>query len=263
MHPVLTIATRAALEAGKIVREGNKQLEYIEIYEKNSGDFVSQVDLQAEDIIKTILFDKYPDHFILAEESGMNKKNKRSIASDDLWIVDPLDGTSNYLHGLNYCAISIAYLHKNKLEAALVYNPFTEELFTATRGQGALLNNRKIRVNSIQTNSNVLIGTGFPFKNPVMMEKYFNFLQEILKIYPDIRRSGSAALDLCSVAAGRLQGFFELGLKSWDIAAGSLIVQEAGGIVSSMQIRESFLKTGNIIAGGYEVHNELQKICVL
>lgn len=261
MHPSLTMATRAAFEAGKLIRDAQRQIEHLNTHEKTPGDFVSQVDVQAEEILKNMLWEKFPHHCILAEESGLQKP--KDADEEHLWIIDPLDGTSNYLHGFRECAISMAYMYQNKTEAALVYNPFTEEMFTATRGEGAQLNQRRIRVTTQPEPSMVLIGTGFPFKKPEMMAQHLEFLRQVLEIYPDIRRCGSAALDLCAVACGRLQGFFEIGLKSWDIAAGALMVQESGGIVSSMQTRESFLQSGNIIAAAPDVYQQLKKICLI
>lgn len=262
MHPMLTIAARAADEAGKIIRDGQRQIDRIALQEKSPGDFVSQIDIHAEHIIKSIILDKFPDHAILAEESGFFTKSKEKN-NEHIWIIDPLDGTANYLHGIDQYAISIAYVHKNITEVALVYNPATEERFCAARGQGAQLNNRRIRVSNTGDYSQMIIATGFPFKKPQYMPQHMDFLQQVLEEFPDIRRQGSAALDLCSVACGRLNGYFEIGLHSWDVAAGGLIVQESGGIVSSMRERESYINSGNIIAAPAHVHQILKKICKL
>jgi myo-inositol-1(or 4)-monophosphatase len=252
MHPVLTIAKRAALSASRILLRHFDQLERLTVTEKKPSDFVSEADLQAEQEIIQILRKTYPNHGILAEESG-----EQSSQDDYQWVIDPLDGTTNFLHGIPHFAISIAFRHKNRLEAGLVYDPIRQEMFVASRGQGAQMNDRRIRVSGINTLENALLGTGFPFRHPQHQLAYLSFFNNLFGKCVEIRRAGAASLDLSYVAAGRLDAFWEMSLKPWDIAAGALIVQEAGGLVSDFSGDNDFMKSGHIVAGNPKVFKAL------
>jgi len=253
MHPAVTIAKRAALSAGKITLRYLERLDRIAVTAKRRNDFVSDADLSAEQEIIGILRNIYPSHGILAEESGQT-----GDAGDEYqWIIDPLDGTTNYLHGIPHYAVSIALRHKGRLEAGVVYDPIRQEMFTASRGSGAQLNDRRIRVKSLTTLDGALLGTGFPFRYPQYLPAYLGMFGSLATWCAEIRRAGSAALDLAYVAAGRLDGFWEIGLKEWDMAAGVLLIQEAGGLVGDFGGGEEFMKTGNIVAGSPKVFKAL------
>jgi myo-inositol-1(or 4)-monophosphatase len=244
MQPMLNIAIRAAHRAGDfIVRKINK-LPDLQVEVKARNDFVSEVDREAEARIIEDLLKSYPDHGIVAEESG-----KIEGEGEYRWIIDPLDGTTNYLHGFPQYAVSIACEHRGRLAHGVIYDPFKQELFAASRGDGATLNNRRIRVSKIKSVEGALIGTGFPFKNPADLDEFLQLFSAFFKSASDMRRAGSAALDLAYVAAGRLDGFWESGLNAWDMAAGALIVREAGGIVTDYQGDEKFLENGQVVAG--------------
>ena len=244
MNPVLTIAKRAALNAGRILLRHFDHLERLNVTAKQRNDFVSEADIQAERDIIQILRKTYPNHGILAEESG-----EQPGQDEYQWVIDPLDGTTNFLHGIPHFAISIAFRHKNRLEAALVYDPMRQEMFTASRGESAQLNDRRIRVSGVSTLENALLGTGFPFRHPQHRPAYLNIFSALFEKCTEIRRAGAASLDLAYVASGRLDAFWEIGLKAWDIAGGALLVQEAGGLVSDFGGDNGFMKTGNIVAG--------------
>ncbi|MDH3759965.1 MAG: inositol monophosphatase [Gammaproteobacteria bacterium] len=244
MQPMLNIAIRAAHRAGDfIVRKINK-LPDLQVEVKARNDFVSEVDREAEARIIEDLLKSYPDHGIVAEESGQIEGE-----GEYRWIIDPLDGTTNYLHGFPHYAVSIACEHRGRLTHGVIYDPFKQELFAASRGDGATLNNRRIRVSKIKSVEGALIGTGFPFKNPADLDEFLRLFSAFFKSASDMRRAGSAALDLAYVAAGRLDGFWESGLNAWDIAAGALIVREAGGIATDYQGDEKFLENGQVVAG--------------
>ncbi|MCU7936585.1 MAG: inositol-1-monophosphatase [Candidatus Thiodiazotropha sp. (ex Dulcina madagascariensis)] len=253
MNPMLTIAVRAAREAGRIITRNFGRIDRLTITDKGSNDFVSEVDRNAEQAIINVLRDKYPQHAILAEESG------RHPGSDYLWIIDPLDGTTNFLHGFPQFAVSIALKVKGRLEIGVVYDPLKEEMFTASRGEGALLNDRKIRVSSRKGLEGALLGTGLPYRDFSYTDNYMGMLRDLIKASAGVRRPGSAALDFAYVAAGRIDGFWELGLKEWDFAAGALLVREAGGLVTDIGGGERFFDTGNVIAGGIKVHKAMLK----
>jgi myo-inositol-1(or 4)-monophosphatase len=252
MNPALTIAKRAALSAGRILLRHFEQLERLTVTTKQRNDFVSEADIQAEqDIIQT-LRKTYPNHAILAEESG------ESPGQDEYqWIIDPLDGTTNFLHGIPHFAISIAFRHKNRLEAALVYDPIRQEMFVASRGEGAQLNDRRMRVSQVNGLENALLGTGFPFRHPPHQAAYLSFFNNLFGRCMEIRRAGAASLDLSYIASGRLDGYWEIGLKPWDIAAGALLVQEAGGLVSDFGGGNDFMQSGNIAAGNPRIFKAL------
>lgn len=252
MNPMLNTAISAARAAGNIILRHMDKIDRLTIEVKAQNDFVSQVDRQAEEQVIYHLHKAYPDHAILAEESGDNDAN-----SEYKWIIDPLDGTTNFLHGFPQFAVSIALQHKNRLEVAVVYDPVKNELFTASRGNGALLNDRRIRTTAQKGLSGALIGTGFPFKHPQHLDTYLNTFKAIHPETAGIRRAGSAALDLAYVAAGRLDGFWELGLNSWDMAAGVLLVREAGGIVTDFSGNGNYLETGNVVAAAPKVYGDL------
>ena len=246
-NPMLTIARRAAEEAGKILQMGQRQLDQIQIEEKGRGDLVSVVDRRAEEVIKNILLEKFPQHDFLGEEFGETRAQAEE--SEFCWVIDPLDGTTNFLHGLPQFAVSIGLLKRGKPELGVVYNPATEEWFTAARGEGAQLNGRN--------GGRAIVATGFPFRYPDLMPRQYALLQSVLQEIADVRRLGSASLDLCFVAANRVDAFFEMGLKPWDICAGILIAQEAGAIVTDLAGQHTMLDSGNIVAANTYLHSIL------
>lgn len=256
MHPMLTIATRAARAAGQTIMRAYTQLDKVEVSAKGINDFVSNVDKEAEAAITYQIRKSYPDHTIVGEEDGENRGENK----DYVWIVDPLDGTNNFVRGIPHFAVSIAVQYKGKIEVAVVYDPVREELFSAVRGQGAKVNDFRMRVTNALDLSNTIIGTGFPFKARQHTESYMNILAELFPQCADLRRAGSAALDLAYVGAGRLDGFFEIGLKPWDIAAGDLICREAGGTVTDFIGGHNYLASGNIVAGSPKVTSQLVKL---
>jgi len=253
MQPMLNIAINAARKAGDIILRSVDHIDELTITNKNHNDFVTEVDKKAEAEIIYTLRKAFPDHAILAEESGQQDGN------DYQWVIDPLDGTTNFLHGFPQFAVSIALKNKGRLEQAVVYDPMRQELFTASRGSGAYLNDRRIRVTKRQSLEGALLGTGFPFKAQQHLDTYLKMFKELFKDTAGIRRPGAASLDLAYLAAGRLDGFWEIGLQEWDIAAGVLLVQEAGGIVGDFSGGHDFLKTGNIVAGHSRVFASIVK----
>ncbi|MES9823656.1 MAG: inositol monophosphatase family protein [Candidatus Thiodiazotropha endolucinida] len=256
MNPMLTIAVRAAREAGRIITRNFNRIDRLTISDKGSNDFVSEVDRNAEAVIINLLREKYPHHAILAEESG------KQGADDYIWIIDPLDGTTNFLHGFPQFAVSIALKIKGRLEVGVVYDPVSEEMYTACRGEGALLNDKKIRVSGRKGLNGALLGTGLPYRDFRFTDNYMGMLKALIKDSAGVRRPGSAALDFAYVAAGRMDGFWELGLREWDFAAGALLVREAGGLVTDIGGGERYLETGNVIAGNIKVHNAMLR-CIL
>ncbi|MDR2877971.1 MAG: inositol monophosphatase [Chromatiales bacterium] len=243
MNPALNIAVKAARKAGSLIVRHMDRLNTLTVTQKSRNDFVSDVDRQAEDEIISILRKAYPSHGILAEESGAS-------GSDDYqWIIDPLDGTTNYLHGFPQYAVSIALSNRGRLEQGVVYDPLREELFTTSRGSGAFLNDRRLRVAPRKSLEGALLGTGFPFHNHAVLDTYLAMFKALHADTAGIRRAGSAALDLAYVAAGRLDGFWEFGLKPWDLAAGALLIREAGGLVGDFSGGETYMQTGNLVAG--------------
>jgi len=257
MQPMLNIALRAARTAGeKIVRAGDR-LDLIKVDEKGVNDFVSDVDRNAEQEIISIIGKAYPDHGYLGEESGSSKAD-----SDYIWVIDPLDGTTNFLRGIPHYAVSIGCLYKGTLEHAVVYNPVTREEFTASRGYGAQVNGRRMRVTTRASLDGALIGTGIPFRHHKedLLPAYLKTLGELASKTAGIRRPGSAALDLAYVAAGRYDAFWEMGLKPWDMAAGALLVTEAGGLVSDFNGGSNFLDSGNIVCGNPKCFKQVLQI---
>ncbi|PCJ86451.1 MAG: inositol monophosphatase [Thiotrichaceae bacterium] len=255
MQPMVNIAVRAARAAGDIIVRNMDRLDRLKVVTKQNNDFVTSVDHMAEEIIIATIKDAYPDHGILAEESGTQSED-----SEYQWIIDPLDGTTNYLHGFPQFAVSIALKYRGRLEAGVIYDPIAQELFTASRGNGAMLNDKKIRVTGHKGLTNALIGTGFPYYDQSYLDTYLETMKEIMQKTAGLRRPGSAALDLAWLAAGRIDGFWEFNLKAWDIAAGVLIVREAGGIVSDFENSDGYLESGDIIAAAPKVFPEMIKI---
>ena len=254
MHPMLNKAIRAARAAGdSIVREMDRACD-IPIEDKGKNDFVTEVDKNAEEIIISTIQKSYPDHAFLAEESGQRGE------SDYLWVIDPLDGTTNFLHSFPHFAVSIALKQKGILNQAVVYDPLKQELFTATKGKGAQLNNRKIRVSSKKELDGALLGTGFPYSDEKAMLKFIESYKALFPKVAGIRRAGVASLDLAYVASGRLDGFWEFNLKPWDIAAGVLLIQEAGGISAELSGGLDYLESGNIISANPKLLKAMLKI---
>ncbi len=254
MHPLLNIGIRAARAAGSVITRNLDQVADIPVTAKGLNDFVSEIDRRAEEVIIETILKAYPEHSILAEESGARGENAFQ------WIIDPLDGTTNYLHGFPHFAVSIALKHDETLEQAVIYDPLRQELFTATRGDGAYMNNRRIRVSKRRSLEGALLGTGFPFGNNEKLETFIRTFRAIFPVTAGIRRAGAATLDLAYVACGRLDGFWEFNLKPWDIAAGALLIQEAGGIVTSLENDSTFMQHGNVLAANPKVHEEMIRL---
>jgi myo-inositol-1(or 4)-monophosphatase len=252
MEPLLNIAVSAARAAGDIIIRHIEQLDRLKITAKSHNEFFSEVDIKAEQAIISTVHKAYPDHGIFAEESGIQEGS-----SECTWIIDPLDGTTNYLHGFPFFSVSVAVKIKNRIEHGVIFDPLRHECFIASRGRGARLNDRRIRVSKQTLLSASLIGTGFPFRDMSIAQRYLPTFEALLGKCAGLRRAGSAALDLAYLASGRLDGFWEFGLRPWDIAAGSLIVTEAGGLISDMQGGEDFLKSGDVVAGTPKVFKSL------
>ena len=252
MHPMLNIAVRAARKAGSLISRRLDRVEELPIGIKGRNDFVTEVDRKAETLIIETILDTYPKHAILAEESG-----KRGN-SPYLWIIDPLDGTTNFLHGFPQCAVSIALRHHGKIIHGVVYDPLREELFTAERGGGAYLNNRRIRVSGCRRLQEALLGTGFPFREFQRLPLYLELLGTLCRGSAGVRRPGAASLDLAYLACGRLDGFWEFDLQPWDIAAGALLIEEAGGFISNLDGGPAdYLKRGDVAVGNRHIHKAL------
>jgi myo-inositol-1(or 4)-monophosphatase len=251
MHPMLNTAVKAARKAGSIINRASLDVDLVKVASKGRSDFVTEVDRAAEQAIVDILLKAYPDHAILAEESGA------SGDSEYTWIIDPLDGTTNFIHGFPQYAVSIALRHREHVTQAVVYDPTRNELFTATRGRGAFLNERRIRVSRRSKLSECLIGTGFPFRSLEHLDEYVRMFRSVTEHTAGIRRPGAAALDLAYVAAGRLDGFWEIGLSPWDMAAGSLLILEAGGLVSDFKGEPAYLEEGRIVCGAPKIFPQL------
>jgi myo-inositol-1(or 4)-monophosphatase len=243
MHPILNIAVRAARRAGSIINRATLEGGTLNVRSKQANDFVTQVDQAAEQAIIEIVRKAYPDHGFLAEESGST-----SAEAEVVWIIDPLDGTTNFIHGFPQYCVSIAVRSRGAIEHAVVYDPARNELFTASRGRGAYLNDRRIRVSKAIRLHDALVGTGFPFKELSRLDLYTRQLQTMMKSCAGVRRAGAAALDLAYVACGRLDAFWELGLSPWDMAAGALLITEAGGLVGDLRGEQTYLESGDISA---------------
>jgi myo-inositol-1(or 4)-monophosphatase len=251
MHPLLNIAIRAARNAGNVIVRSLQHVEHLEITTKGRNDFVSDVDRLAEQEIINVISKAYPDHAIMAEESGNHGE------SDTVWIVDPLDGTTNFLHGFPHYCVSIGIMVRGKIDHGVIYDPLREELFTASRGDGAQLNDRRLRVAKRKELANALLATGFPFKVPQHLPAYLETFTSLFSQVADVRRTGSAALDLAYVAAGRLDGYWEIGLEKWDLAAGALLVEEAGGVVSDFIGGDNYINSGNVVVGNLTIHKQM------
>lgn len=252
MQPLLNIAISAARQAGDIIIRHMDQLDRIKITAKSAEEYFSEVDVKAEQAIINTIHKAYPEHGIIAEESGLQNEDAECV-----WIIDPLDGTSNYLHGFPFFSVSIAIRVKNRIEHGVVYDPLRHECFYASRGRGARLNDRRLRVSKQTQLSGALLGTGFPFRNVALAERYLPTFEALFGKCAGVRRTGSAALDLAYVASGRLDGFWEFGLRPWDIAAGCLLIQEAGGLISDLQGGEDYLRQGDVVAGTPKVFKAL------
>ncbi len=255
MEAMLNVAVMAARRGGDTLFRSLNKLDKLKVERKGRNDFVSEADRNAEEAVISVIQRHYPEHAILAEESGPQGD------SDYQWIIDPLDGTTNYLHGFPVFCVSVGLMHKGRLQHGAVYDPMRQELFTASRGQGAQLDGRKIRVSKRTSLEQALIGTGFPFRDSnEALDPYLRMLVSAIKNTEGIRRAGAAALDLCYVAAGRLDAFWETGLSIWDLAAGALIIREAGGIISGLDGSEDFLQSGHVLTGTPKIYTGLAKM---
>jgi myo-inositol-1(or 4)-monophosphatase len=254
MHPMLNIAVKAARRAGNLIHRAADNLDHLTVTKKSHADYVSEVDRAAERIIIESLLEAYPSHAILAEESGAQGE------SEYVWIIDPLDGTTNFLHGVPQYAVSIGLQHNGIMTQAVIYDPTKNDLFTATRGRGAFRNDKRLRVSKRKEMADSLIGTGFPYTNFEHMDAYMAIFTDVMQKSAGLRRPGAASLDLAWTAAGRYDGFFETGLKPWDMAAGALLITEAGGMVSDLHGSDTYLKTGHICAGNPDIHQQLLHI---
>lgn len=251
-EPLMNIAIQAARAAGDLIVRALDRPDKLSIHEKKPNDFVTNVDKQVEREIIAIIQKAYPQHSFLGEEGG------RAGDHDGLWIIDPIDGTRNFIHGFPQFAVSIAYRYRNRIEHGVVYDPLRQELFTASRGKGAQLNERRIRVSTQKKLEHCLLGTGFPaHHSQAVQANYLKMLQVLIPICGDLRRAGAASLDLAYVACGRLDGFWEMGLQLWDTAAGALLVKEAGGLVCDIYGGEEHFKTGDIVAANPHVLRQI------
>ena len=252
MQPILNIAIGAARAAGEIIVRNLDNLDRIKVSEKENNEYFSDVDVKAEQIIIHHIHKAYPEHGIIAEESGSYNENAEVV-----WIIDPLDGTTNFLRGFPFFAVSLAVRVKNRIEHGVVFDPVRHECFSASRGYGAQMNARKIRVSNRTHLNKSVLGTGFPVRNPTLADTFLPAVEHLFGNCAGVRRSGSAALDLAYVASGRLDGMFEFGLRPWDMAAGSLLIREAGGLVGDFNGSEQYMKSGNIVAGNPKIFKAL------
>jgi myo-inositol-1(or 4)-monophosphatase len=252
MHPTLNIAVKAARRAGSIITRASEDIGSLTINDKGFNDFVTEVDLASEKEIIRVLKASYPDHAFLGEESGLSHQ------ADNVWIIDPLDGTTNFLHGFPQYCVSIALEQKGEITQAVIYDPNRNDLFT--KGQGAYLNQKRMRVSNKSKLKESILGTGFPFRDFQHLPVYLKIFEDVVRGTSGVRRPGSAALDLAYVAAGWFDGFFEINLSKWDIAAGGLLVTEAGGIVSDFSEKDGWLESGNIVATTPKIYDPLIKI---
>jgi myo-inositol-1(or 4)-monophosphatase len=256
LDPAVNIAVKAARRAASIINQAASQLDLLNVETKAPNDFVTEVDRAAEAAIVDILREAFPEHGILAEESGRSGPTD-GRGAEYVWIIDPLDGTTNFIHGFPQYAISIALTRKGVPEHAVIFDPVANELFTASRGRGAYMDDRRLRVSRRTRLADALLGTGFPFRQFEHIDAYLAMFRELTQKTAGLRRPGAAALDLAYVASGRLDGFWEIGLAPWDIAAGVLLIQEAGGFVADFEGEDDYLKTGNLVAGTPKVFTEL------
>ncbi len=254
LHPLLHTAVKAARRAGSIIMRAARDLDGIAVTAKRKNDFVTEVDRAAEDAVIETLRKAYPDHAFLAEESGAAGR------SEYTWIIDPLDGTTNFIHGFPQYGVSIALRHREIVTQAVVFDPTKNELFTSTRGRGAFLNDRRMRVARRNGIADALIGTGFPFKELARLDEFLRAFKAVTENAAGVRRAGAAALDLAYVAAGRLDGFWETGLAPWDTAAGSLLILESGGLITDFAGEADYLETGDVVCGSPKVFAQLLKL---
>ncbi|MDB5875274.1 MAG: suhB [Ramlibacter sp.] len=257
LHPMLNVAVKAARAAGAIINRAALDVESVRISQKQVNDFVTEVDHAAEEIIIETLLTAYPHHAIWAEESG---KTHGAQGSEFVWIIDPLDGTTNFIHGFPIYCVSIALAVKGKVEQACIYDPSRNDLFTATKGRGAYMNERRLRVSKRIDLKQCLVSTGFPFRPGDNFNSYLKMMADVMQRTAGLRRPGAAALDLAYVAAGFTDGFFETGLSPWDVAAGSLLVQEAGGLIGNFTGDPDFLEQKECVAGNPKIYGQLVAI---
>ena len=255
MHPMLNTAIKAARRGATIINRASFDLDRLEITEKQHNDYVSDVDKSAEAAIIDVLISAYPGHAVLAEESGASANLHDD--NEHVWIIDPLDGTTNFLHGFPQYCVSIALQFRGIITQAVIFDPTRNEMFTATKGAGAYLNDKRIRVTKRDKLADSLLGTGFPFRNNAEIDAYLPMFKLMSGKCQGLRRPGAAALDLAYVATGRLDGFFEKNLKPWDIAAGSLLVSEAGGLIGTFAGESDYLYKGDVIAGTPKVFGQM------
>jgi myo-inositol-1(or 4)-monophosphatase len=257
MHPTLNIAVKAARRAGQIINRASLDVERLTVSVKQQSDYVTEVDRAAENAIIDTIREAYPMHAILAEESGSSDPQG---GSEYQWIIDPLDGTTNFIHGFPQYAVSIGLAHKGVMNQAVVYDPTRNELFTASKGGGAFLNDKRIRVAKRVKLAEALIATGFPYRMFDHVDAYLAIFRELTQKTAGLRRPGAASLDLAYVACGRVDGFWEFGLSPWDMAAGTLLITEAGGLVGDLAGETAYLKTGNIVAGSPKIFAQLLRV---
>ncbi len=257
LHPMMNVAVKAARAAGTIINRASLDVEAVRVSQKQVNDFVTDVDQAAEQAIIETLLTAYPGHGILAEESGREHGAKDS---EFIWIIDPLDGTTNFIHGFPVYCVSIALSVKGKIEQAVIYDPSRNDLFTATKGRGAYLNDRRLRVSKRIRLHECLLATGFPFRPGDNFDAYLRMMADLMPRCAGLRRPGSAALDLAYVAAGYTDGFFECGLQPWDAAAGSLLVTEAGGLIGNFTGEPDFLEQKECMAGNPKIYGQLVSI---
>lgn len=257
LHPMLNVAIKAARLAGAVINRASLDLDLLKVTKKSANDFVTEVDQKAEEVIIETLLTAYPGHGILAEESGRTHGAKDS---EYVWIIDPLDGTTNFIHGFPVYAVSIALAHRDQIQQAVVYDPTRNDLFYASKGRGAYLNDKRLRVSKRTRMSESLIGTGFPFRKGDNFKRYVKMFEEVMQQCAGVRRPGAAALDLCYVAAGYYDAFFETGLNPWDIAAASLIITEAGGLVGNFTGEADFMYQRELVAGNPKVYGQMVQI---
>ncbi len=254
LHPMLNVAIKAARAAGAIINRAALDVESVRVSQKLVNDFVTEVDHAAEQIIIETLLTAYPDHAIWAEESG---KTHGRQGSENVWIIDPLDGTTNFIHGFPVYCVSIALSVRGRIDQAVIYDPSRNDLFTATRGRGAYMNDRRMRVGKRTEMRQCLISTGFPFRPGDNFNSYLRMMADVMKRTAGLRRPGAAALDLAYVAAGFTDAFFETGLSPWDVAAGSLLVTEAGGLIGNFTGEPDFLEQRECLAGSPRIYGQM------
>ena len=257
LHPMLNIAIKAARSAGAIINRASLDLDLLKVNTKAPNDFVTEVDHAAEAAIIDTLLGAYPGHGILAEESG---RSRGARDSEYVWIIDPLDGTTNFIHGFPVYAVSIALAFKGQVQQAVVYDPSRNDLFFASKGRGAFLNDKRLRVSKRIRMADCLIGTGFPFRKGDNFQRYLRMFEAVMQNCAGLRRPGAAALDLCYVAAGYTDGFFETGLSPWDVAAGSLMITEAGGLVGNFTGDADYLYQREVVAGNPKIYAQLVQL---